>query len=497
MMRSGQDADNWSNGYDMADPIRKLMKLKLASSGRHKRKDPKRKRSSKNNFEFPPMTADARQAAHAALNDIVNKNMVTDVALTQNELFAALESRDRAFARLLVTSCLRRYGQVQKIIDHCLSRPAEQTVNIILHLGLVQLFFLNTSPHAATSTSVELGKKLSFNRAAGLINAILRRAIREKDELLGLTSVADNFPASLKASWTEQYGPERTSAIMDVLMTTPPLDLTMRPDADQAKLAQRLSGFRLQNHTLRCNFDRDIRSMPFYDEGLWWVQDAAAALCGNLAKAEPGKKIFDLCAAPGGKTAQLAASGAKVTAVDSDAYRLTRLKANLDRLGLSADILHANILSAEFNKFATIAQPDVILLDAPCSATGTIRRRPDILVRNNRLDLNALQATQRDMLTAALRWVKPDGFVLFATCSMQAEEGEEIIRAVTSEGLAQLDKFSAAELGLFAPALRQEGWARVLPTCLNSATMPDPSAAREYASGNDGFFIARLRHVAS
>ncbi|GIS17976.1 MAG: hypothetical protein CM15mP119_3800 [Alphaproteobacteria bacterium] len=230
---------------------------------------------------------------------------------------------------------------------------------------------------------------------------------------------------------------------------------------------------------------------------MWWVQDAAAALCGTLAGAEPGKVIFDLCAAPGGKTAQLAAAGASVTAVDSDAHRLTRLKANLDRLKLSADILHADILSAEFDKFATAAQPDVILLDAPCSATGTIRRRPDILVRNNPLELGALQAVQHDMLAAALRWVRPDGFVIYATCSLQSEEGEEIVRAVTSDRLAKLDKFSKAELGLFAPALSVEGWARVLPTCLNYAKFPDAAAASDYASGNDGFFIARLRPVAS
>ena len=139
----------------------------------------------------------------------------------------------------------------------------------------------------------------------------------------------------------------------------------------------------------------------------------------------------------------------------------------------------------------------MILLDAPCSATGTIRRRPDILVRHKRLDLDALQSIQRDMLTAALRWVKPDGFVIYATCSLQAEEGEQIIRAVTSDGLAKLDKFSTNELGLFAPALSAEGWARILPTCLNNTTFPDAAAANDYALGNDGFFIARLRPMAS
>ena len=481
----------------MADPSIKLLKLKSAPVKRHKRRGQKSKRPPQKKSQVLSVTTTARLAAHGVLNDIVNKNMLTDVALTQSEMLAALESRDRAFARLLVTSCLRRFGQVQKMIDHCLSKPAEQAVNLILHLGIVQLFFLNTSPHAATNTSVELAKKLNHTRAAGLINAIIRRAIREQDELLSLTSVTDNLPTPLKASWTEQYGPEQTAAIMDVLVTTPPLDLTVKPNADQTKLAQNLSGVFIQHNTLRCNFDGDIRKMPHYDEGLWWVQDAAAALCGTLASAEPGRVIFDLCAAPGGKTAQLAAAGAKVTAVDSDAHRLTRLRANLDRLGLSADILQADILSSEFDKFANAVQPDVILLDAPCSATGTIRRRPDILIQNNRLDLDALKAVQHDMLAAALRWVRPDGFVIYATCSLQAEEGEEVIRAVTSDRLAKLDEFNTDELGLFAPALTVEGWARILPTCLNSVTLPDAATASDYALGNDGFFIARLRPVAS
>ena len=192
-MESRQDAYNWSIGYEMSEPSKKLLTLKLAPAGRHKRKGPKNKRPPQKGSKALPLTPTARLAAHGVLNDIVNKNVVTDVALTQSEMFTALESRDRAFAHLLVTSCLRRYGQVQKIIDHCLSKPAEQTINLILHLGLVQLFFLNTSPHAATNTSVELAKNLNHNRASGLINAILRRDKRTR-WIGGLTSVTDNCP---------------------------------------------------------------------------------------------------------------------------------------------------------------------------------------------------------------------------------------------------------------------------------------------------------------
>ena len=494
-MRSGQDADFWSIGYDMAKSPQKTLKLKQPLVSAKAKTGRRGKRATRKTLPEPPANADARLAAFNILKDILAKNMVSDVALAQNKMIAALEQRDRAFARLLVTSCLRRYGQTQKIINHCLSKPASDDIALILHLGLVQLFYLDTSPHAATNTSVELARTLNQDRATGLVNAVMRRAIRERDSLLGLTSALDNLPTALKTSWTDAYGLEQTAAIAELAMTTPPLDLTLRPDADQTRLAEALSGVHLQDHTMRCRFDGDIRQMPSYADGLWWVQDAAAALCGTLANAGPGKIIWDLCAAPGGKTAQLAAAGAQVTAVDADARRLDRLNANMDRLGLAAEIIEADILSAEFNRQAAEARPDVILLDAPCSATGTIRRRPDILVRNKKLELDELQSRQTDMLTAALRWVKSDGFVLYATCSLQPEEGEQVVTEVIGRGLATLDSFSSAELGLFAPALSPDGWARILPTCLSDDRLPPARAGTHSETGNDGFFIARLRPV--
>lgn len=479
----------------MVEPPKKTLKLKYPLPSGKGKKGGRGKRPTRKPLPERPIDASARLAAFTVLHDILHKAMVTDAALAQNTMFATLERRDRAFARLLVTTCLRRHGQTQKIIDHCLAKPAEKEVNLILHLGLVQLLFLDTSPHAATNTSVELARTLKMDRATGLVNAIIRRTIREQDSLLAMTSVLDNLPAALKTSWEAAYGPEQTAAIAELAMTTPPLDLTLKPAADQQALAKTLSGVHLQDHTLRCGFDGDIRQMPCYEDGLWWVQDAAAALCGSLAGAGPGKTIWDLCAAPGGKTAQLAAAGANVTAVDADARRLDRLQANMDRLGLTATIIEADILSAAFEQQASTARPDVILLDAPCSATGTVRRRPDILVHNNKLELQELHARQRDMLAAALSWVKPDGVVIYATCSLQPEEGEHVVEDVVRAGRAKLDKFSPAELGLFAPALSPQGWARVLPTCLRADALPAPAADTHIPAGNDGFFIARLRPV--
>jgi len=456
-----------------------------------------RRRAAKKSGGLSSVHPSARQAAFAVLKDIIRNDMVTDAALARNKIFASLEKRDRAFARLLVSSCLRRYGQVARIINHCLEKPAEEAVKLVLHLGLTQLFFLDTGAHAAANTTVELAKQLNLDRAAGLVNAVMRRGTRERDELLALTDVLDNLPPALKDSWTRCYGTEQTAAIAGLVMTTPPLDLTVKPEADLQQLAQALSGVHLQDHTLRCGFDGDIRQMPSYTDGLWWVQDAAAALCGTLAGAGPDKTIWDLCAAPGGKTAQLAAAGAQVTAVDADPRRLDRLKDNLNRLGLRARVIEADVLSAEHNSLAQADRPDVILLDAPCSATGTVRRRPDILVRTGDLELRELQSTQYDMLIAALGWVKPDGYVIYATCSLQPEEGEQIIEKALNTNQAQLDKFSTDELGLFAPALSAQGWARILPTCLCGQHDQLTAGNSLTGTGNDGFFIARLRPVAA
>ena len=485
----------------MAERPKKTLTLQKPVAGKKGQRKGRRpgqaNRPAKKPAALSSASPSARQAAFAVLKDITQNDMVSDAALARNKMFASLERRDRAFARLLVSSCLRRFGQVRKVIDHCLKNPAEEDVTLVLHLGLTQLLFLDTGAHAAANTTVELAKQVNLGRAAGLVNAVMRRGTREKDSLLGLTDVMDNLPAALRASWTRCYGPTQTAAIAELVMTTPPLDLTVKPETDHKELAQALSGVHLQDHTLRCSFDGDVRQMPSYTDGLWWVQDAAAALCGTLANAGPEKTIWDLCAAPGGKTAQLAAAGANVTAIDADPRRLDRLRANLDRLNLQATVIEADILSYEPDSLAQNDRPDVILLDAPCSATGTIRRRPDILVRDRELELTALQSTQYEMLMAALRWVKPEGCVIYATCSLQPEEGEHIIENVLSTGQAQLDRFSTAELGLFAPALSAQGWARILPTCLCEAHMQTQPDNRQLGSGNDGFFIARLRPVAA
>ncbi len=446
----------------------------------------------------------ARHTAFEILNVIITKHQMLDSALTGNREFARLNRRDRAFVRLLVTSCLRRHGQLENIISQLISPDTDMSVRLVLHIGAAQILFLDMPVHAPTSTAVDLVRALGFERQAGLVNAVLRRIIREREKLVTATGIADNLPQWMLTRWRSAWGKTDTDRTAQLAMSPPPLDITAKQDA--GAVAAQLEGIQLDGQTVRCCFDGDIKSMPGYNEGLWWVQDAAAAVPARLFGDVRGKSVWDICAAPGGKTAQLAAVGAQVMAVDRDSKRISRLTENLARLNLNAEIRQADILSPEFDLYAKNHRPDCILLDAPCSASGTIRRRPDIFLRPQG-DLATFQKTQSDMLAKALEWVADDGMVIYATCSLEPEEGEQIVRAVLETGQAELLGFSAGELGIFAAALAPEGWARILPSTLTATgastqtqirapdEAPDEALNRALQQGSDGFFIARLQKL--
>ncbi len=446
---------------------------------------PKQKRLPKSG-EDSQTSADGRLIAFNILDAIIGRQQMLEAAFANSEGFKELEARDKGLVRLIVATCLRRHGQLSALLQRMISDQTAAPVQLVLKIGLTQLLFLDLSQHAATDTAVELVKKIGFERQSGLVNAVLRRTIREKEVLRTKTTPADNLSKDLRASWQKNWGAEQTAAIAELAAQTPPLDIT--GTGDVAALALKLEGSPLTQQTIRCSFDGDIRNMPDYDAGNWWVQDAAAALPVHLMGDVVGKNIWDLCAAPGGKTAQLIAKGATVTAVDKEAARIERLRANLKRLNMQAAIKTADILDDAFGRTAKQQNIDMILLDAPCSATGTIRRRPDILVRAERPELASLQEIQIQMLKNCLSWLKPEGSVLYATCSLEPEEGEEVVSAILQYGLGRTLPFSAAELGPFAPALTPEGWARILPNCLAESYLNSDAALL----GNDGFFIARL-----
>jgi 16S rRNA (cytosine967-C5)-methyltransferase len=429
---------------------------------------------------------DARGAALGVLRAVLERGRPLDDVLATSAALVRLAPRDRAFARRLVATTLRRLGQIDQLLDRCLDRPLKPQLAAqrnLLRLGAVQLAFLDTPPHAAVSTALALARRAPLAGYKGLINAVLRRLAREAATLRAEQDAARlNTPDWLWDSWCAAYGEATARRIATAHLADPPFDLTLRDPGAAADWAARLDADILPGGTLRLPAaPRDVTALAGYAEGAWWVQDAAAALPARLLGDVAGRRVIDLCAAPGGKTAQLAAAGAQVTAVEISPARRARIVENLDRLKLSAETV-----TADAADWRPAAPADAVLLDAPCSATGTIRRHPDIAWLKQPGDVAALAALQARLLEAALEMVAPGGLLVYATCSLQPEEGSQRIAAL----LAARDDLvrgpiAAAELGAdrddLAALITPEGDLRSLPCHF---------AER---GGLDGFYACRLR----
>ena len=420
----------------------------------------------------------SRRTALEILTACLDKGQPLDDALAQHRDFPALDPRDRAFVRLLLATTLRRIGEIDEVLGLLIERPLEganAAGRQVLRLGAAQLLFLGTPPHAAVDTSVRLVESMRLPHLKGLANAVLRRVAAEGVAMLGDRDPARlNTPAWLWDSWTASYGEAATRAIAAAHLNEAPLDLTPRSDA--LFWAGRLDAELLPSGTLRRGSGGIVSELPGFAEGAWWVQDAAAALPARLLGDIKGKRVADLCAAPGGKTLQLCAAGAEVTAVDISARRMTRVGENLARAGLSAELV-----TADARKWMPGGRFDAILLDAPCSGTGTLRRHPDIAWLKDEEDVNRLTLTQDRLLVHALDLLKPGATLVYAVCSLQEDEGPARVAALLSHrpGLMRLP-VQPVELPGFSEAITAEGDVRTLPSM-----------------GADGFYIARLKnHVA-
>ena len=403
---------------------------------------------------------------------------------------AALEPRDRAFAYLIASTVLRRYGELSAVIAHCLDKPlpAKRGAAMeILLAGAAQLLILETPAHAAINLAVTQSKQdAQTNRFNRLINAVLRRITREgADVLAGLDRVRSNIPDWLWRRWCEEYGDETARKIADASLKEAALDLSMRTQAED--WAEQLNAVVLPTGSLRLKAAGRIEELPGFSEGRWWVQDAAAALPARLLGDVTGQRVLDLCAAPGGKTAQLASAGANVTSVDNAASRMERFRANLDRLQLSAELVIADAAAYHSN------EPfDAVLLDAPCTATGTIRRHPDILHLKRSADIEKLAKLQSGLLDAASRMLKPGGTLVYCTCSLEPEEGErQVDRFLARNTNFQRHAISAGELNTPPDWITPDGDLRTLPFHLPEMKDRDSNAV----PGIDGFFAARLRYA--
>jgi len=423
-------------------------------------------------------TSTARHVALDLIGAVLGRERPLDEAIDDSPAMANLPLRDRAFARLLVATVLRRLGQIDAMIAECLANPLPPRaaqVHDILRLGIVQLLFLHTPPHAAVATSVDLAQNRGYPAHKGLVNAVLRRLSLEGAERIAAQDAAVlNTPLWLWRSWTTHYGEQIARAIATAHLREAPLDLTLRANASD--WCERLAATPLPTGTLRRAGGGAVATLPGYAEGAWWVQDAAAALPVRLFGNVAGLQVLDLCAAPGGKTAQLADAGAFVTAIDRSSRRLERLTANLKRLALPAATVAADALTWRPEQPA-----DAVLLDAPCSATGAIRRHPDVPHLKRPADVSRLAMIQDKLLRAAVEMLRPGGMLVYCTCSLEPEEGPQRIEALLQSGApVERRPISGTESEVPDEWLTADGDLRTLPFHLG-----------EY-DGIDGFYAARL-----
>lgn len=430
----------------------------------------------------------ARKVAADILGNVVHKKRPLDGELdTQSghSGFRALAGNDRSLVRAIVGASLRHRGEIAEILTRLLDRDIpEKTGRVldILHVAIAQMLFLDVPDRAAVSLAVDhAGLDRRARPYKGLVNGVLRRLGRERSDLTeDLDAERLNTPDWLWTSWQEAYGEDLARKISRAHQKEAALDLSVKENP--ADWAHRLDGVPVGVGSVRLVKKGAVEALEGFDDGAWWVQDVAAALPAHLLGSVAGLKVADLCAAPGGKTAQLAAAGANVTAIDISKGRLKRLSENMQRLGLSVETVASDLRSYE------PAEPfDAVLLDAPCSATGTIRRHPDVPWIKKPYDIEKLSEIQAELLDRVIAWVKPGGLIVYCTCSLEAAEGETQVSAFLARqtGKIEVVEINADEIGGLTECITAEGYLRCMP-CYEAGETPE-------TTGMDGFFAARFR----
>ncbi len=428
----------------------------------------------------------ARRVALDAVLTVLKHHRPLDETFEGHPGLSLLPERDRAFAYTLARTVFRRLGQLDARIDARLPKPLPErlmTVRGLLRLGAAQLVYLRTPAHAAVHTAVSLARATGQGSCAALINAVLRRIADEAGPKPAAQAPDEgeprNVPSWLWESWAGAWGEDVALEIVRAHIAEPPLDLTLKPGEDASAWATTLGAKVLPTGSLRLYHAGPVTALPGYHDGAWWVQDAAAALPVRLLGDVRGRAVVDLCAAPGGKTAQLAAAGARVTAVDRSAGRLKLVHENLRRLHLQAETI-----AADATEWRPPEPVDRLLLDAPCSATGTIRRHPDVAWLKSADEVRKLAGVQARLLAAAASMLAPEGLLVYCACSLQPEEGALLVDSLLSHGLPlQREPIGADEIGGCAELLTSAGDLRTLPCHLGEL------------GGLDGFYAVRLRRL--
>ncbi|RWB53280.1 MAG: methyltransferase domain-containing protein [Mesorhizobium sp.] len=433
----------------------------------------------------------ARKAAARLLAAVIDARTPLD-GLTDNEhghpQYRALDARDRALVRAILVTALRYRMTIAGLLAKRLERPLPANATAlshILHVAGAQILFLDIPDSAAVDLAVTHAKSDPRTlRFSGLVNGVLRSLARAKEaELAPTLAATSEAPQWFADRLTAAYGADKARTILAAHRHEAPVDFTVK--SDPALWGERLGGIVLPTGTVRIEkLQAAVTDLPGFTDGAWWVQDAAASLPARLFGDIEGQRVADLCAAPGGKTAQLILAGANVTAVDTSKNRLARLAQNLERLGLSAELVQTDLLDYR------PAEPfDAVLLDAPCSSTGTVRRHPDVPWTKTMADVEKLAALQRKLLAHAVTLVRPGGRIVFSNCSLDPIEGEDLYHAFLAETPSvAADPIQAGDFAGVDPFLTPEGTLRTTPA--------DMALDSPGISGLDGFFAARMRRAA-
>lgn len=412
----------------------------------------------------------SRYVAFNILKSVLFAQKTLEGIFDRQLFYQSLSHTDKQFVRMLVLTVLRRWGQLKFLVNQCLDKPLPEKrrdILVVLALGVAQLYYLNTPPHAATDTAVQLTRVIKQSAFTKLVNAVLRSFVR-KGKTLKEPSVLLNYPEWLMDDWKQNYGEEVAEKMLLSLMDSGYLDITVKTNPQE--WAERWNGVVLNTGTVRCPYQGDVALMDGYADGLWWVQEASASIPAQLFDELQNKRVADLCAAPGGKTAQLACRRAFVDAYDISEKRLMRLRENMKRLKLE------DYVQVKCQDVLTITEKqvyDAVLLDAPCSATGTIRRHPDLLYHRTKEDVQRLTQIQSALLQKAIDLLKPNGQLVYSTCSLMRDENESVVQ----QALLNNKNLERVVLNKkWQPFLNANGAIQVLPTM-----------------GQDGFYAVLLR----
>jgi 16S rRNA (cytosine967-C5)-methyltransferase len=382
---------------------------------------------------------------------------------------------------MLVSTVLRRLGQIDDLIARAEEKPGHKNASLmnILRIGIAQILFMDVPDHAAVDTSVRLAEAARLDRQKGFVNALLRTITRKGQEWKDKQDETRlNTPEWLLKIWISDYGLGRAAQIAKANLKEAPLDITVKNESSKVHWDATLGTISLGAFTLRRAAGGAIHELPGYDDGMWWIQDASAAIPARLFGDIKDKTVLDLCAAPGGKSAQMAALGAHVIALDRSAQRLKKLEQNLQRLRLES---HVEMVAADATVWQPKESPQFILLDAPCTATGTIRRHPDVMHLKAPRDLEQLVGVQAKLLENAFRMLAPGGLLIYCTCSLQKVEGEEQIQyLIDTQPSAMKLPITPEEIGGMEDLITENGDLRILPY------------HQQETGGMDGFFISRI-----